>query len=163
MSSGELLPCSAEAITEELLGDAINLIEPQTIQEALKAVVYYFLDQFSCALGKVLQGFGFDVVFDEDPRVNLRVEQTDLCQLAKETTGQGFELFFFQRLRDEVRANLRRSPNVIQFSGLKDCVKQIVGAQRWCDRCRWMHGQIVSYLRTCLDQDSRKDCSLLIK
>jgi hypothetical protein len=95
--------------------------------------------------------------------VNLRVEQTDLCQLAKETTGQGFELFFFQRLRDEVRANLRHSPNVIQFSGLKDCVKQIVGAQRWCDRCRWMHGQIVSYLRTCLDQDSRKDCSLLIK
>ena len=47
--------------------------------------------------------------------------------------------------------------------GLKDCVKQIVGAQRWCGRCRWMHGQIVSYLRTCLDQDSRKDCSLLIK
>ena len=173
MSSGELLPCSAEAITEELLGDAINLIEPQTIQEVLKAVVYYFreeqeyssvsVDQFSCALGKVLQGFGFDVVFDEDPRVNLRVEQTDLCQLARETTGQGFELFFFQRLRDEVRANLRRSPNVIQFSGLKDCVKQIVGAQRWCGRCRWMHGQIVSYLRTCLDQDSRKDCSLLIK
>ena len=173
MSSGELLPCSAEAITEELLGDAINLIEPQTIQEALKAVVYYFreeqeyssvsVDQFSSALGKVLQGFGFDVVFDEDPRVNLRVERTDLCQLATETAGQGFELFFFQRLRDEVRANLRRSPNVIQFGGLKECVKQIVGAQRWCDRCRWMHGQIVSYLRTCLDQDSRKDCSLLIK
>ena len=62
-----------------------------------------------------------------------------------------------------MRANLRRSPNVIQFSGLKECVKQIVGAQRWCGRCRWMHGQIVSYLRTCLDQDSRKDCSLLIK
>ena len=45
MSSGELLPCSAEAITEELLGDAINLIEPQTIQEALKAVVYYFREE----------------------------------------------------------------------------------------------------------------------
>ena len=36
MSTGELLPCSAEAITEELLGDAIDLIEPQTIQEALE-------------------------------------------------------------------------------------------------------------------------------
>ncbi len=172
MSTGELLPCSAEAITEELLGDAINLIEPQTIQEALKAVVYYFreeheyssvsVDQFSCALGKVLKGFGFDVVFDEAPRVDLRVEQTDLRQLA-DKTSEGFELFFFQELRDEVQANLRRSPNVIQFSGLKDCVKRIVGAQRWCSRCRRMHGQIVSFLRTCLDQDSQKDCSLLIK
>ena len=74
MSTGELLPCSAEAVTAELLGDTLNLIEPHTIQEALKAVVYYFreeheetsvsVDQFSSALGKVLQGFGFDVVFD---------------------------------------------------------------------------------------------------
>ena len=79
MSTGELLPCSAEAVTAELLGDTLNLIEPHTIQEALKAVVYYFreeheetsvsVDQFSSALGKVLQGFGFDVVFDEDPQI----------------------------------------------------------------------------------------------
>ena len=39
MSSGELLPCSAEAITEELLGDAIDLIEPQNVQEERKAGV----------------------------------------------------------------------------------------------------------------------------
>ena len=110
----------------------------------------------------MLQGFGFDVVFDEAPRVDLRVEQTDLRQLA-DKTSEGFELFFFQQLRNEVQANLRRSPNVIQFSGLRDCVKRIVGAERWCSRCRRMHGQIVSFLRTCLDQDSQKDCSLLIK
>jgi len=173
MSTGELLPCSAEAITEELLGDAIDLIEPQTIQEVLKAVVHYFredlayssvsVDQFSCALGKVLQGFGFDVVFDEEPVMNLRIEQTDLCKLVSETSGQALELFFFQQLRNRVRANLRRSPNIIQFNGLRDCVKQLVGAERWCARCRRMHGQIVTYLRTCLDQDSRRDCSLLIR
>jgi len=173
MSTGELLPCSAEAITEELLGDAIELIEPQTIQEVLKAVVHYFredqsyssvsVDQFSSALGKVLQGFGFDVVFDEEPVVNLRIEQTDLCKLANETSDQGFELLFFQQLRKRVRANLRRSPNIIQFNGLRDCVKQLVGAERWCGRCRRMHGQIVTYLRTCLDHDSRRDCSLLIR
>ena len=173
MSTGELLPCSAEAITEELLGDAIDLIEPQTIQEVLKAVVHYFredlayssvsVDQFSCALGKVLQGFGFDVVFDEEPVINLRIEQTDLCKLVSETSSQALELFFFQQLRNRVRANLRRSPNIIQFNGLRDCVKQLVGAERWCGRCRRMHGQIVTYLRTCLDQDSRRDCSLLIR
>ena len=109
MSTGELLPCSAEAVTAELLGDTLNLIEPHTIQEALKAVVYYFreeheetsvsVDQFSSALGKVLQGFGFDVVFDEDPQINLRVEETDMARLARETSGQQYELFFFQRLR----------------------------------------------------------------
>ena len=173
MSTGELLPCSAEAITEELLGDAIELIDPHTIHEVLNAVVHYFredqayssvsVDQFSNALGKVLQGFGFDVVFDEEPFMNLRIEQTDLCKLANETSGLGFELFFFQQLRKRVRANLRRSPNIIQFNGLRDCVKQLVGAERWCGRCRRMHRQIVTYLRTCLDHDSRQDCSLLIR
>ena len=115
MSTGELLPCSAEAITEELLGETLSLIDPQTIQEALKAVVHYFreehlepsvsVDQFSSALGKVLQGFGFDVVFDEDPQINLRVEETDMARLARETSGQQYELFFFQRLRREVRSS----------------------------------------------------------
>jgi hypothetical protein len=38
-----------------------------------------------------------------------------------------------------------------------------VGAERWCDRCRWMHGQIVSYLRTCLEEDSRENCALVIR
>jgi len=173
MSTGELLPCSAEAITEELLGDAIDLIDPQIIHEVLKAVVHYFredqtyssvsVDQFSNALGKVLQGFGFDVVFDEEPVMDLRIEQTDLCKLANETSGQGLELFFFQQLRKRVRANLRRSPNIIQFNGLRNCVKQLVGAERWCGRCRRMHVQIVTYLRTCLDHDSQRNCSLLIR
>ena len=172
MPSGELWPCSAENITEELLGDSINLIEPQTIQEALKAIVHYFreeheyssvsVDEFSCALSKVLQGFGFDVVFDEDPRVHLHIEKTDLRKLATLANACG-ELSFFHQLRNEVRAILRRSPNIILCNGLRDCVKQIVGADRWCSRCRRMHRQIVSYLRTCLDQDSRRDCSLLIK
>ena len=172
MPSGELWPCSAENITEELLGDSINLIEPQTIQEALKAIVHYFreeheyssvaVDEFSCALSKVLQGFGFDVVFDEDPRVHLHIEKTDLRKLATLANACG-ELSFFQQLRKEVRTILRRSPHIIQCNGLRDCVKQIVGADRWCSRCRRMHRQIVSYLRTCLDQDSRRDCSLLIK
>ena len=173
MSTGELLPCSAEAVTAELLGDTLNLIEPHTIQEALKAVVYYFreeheetsisVDQFSSALGKVLQGFGFDVVFDEDPQIHLRVEETDMARLARETSGQQYELFFFQRLRLEVRSSLRKSPNLIQFNRTRECVKSIVGAERWCDRCRWMHGQIVSYLRTCLEEDSRENCALVIR
>ena len=172
MPSRELWPCSAENITEELLGDSINLIEPQTIHEALKAIVHYFreeheyssvsVDEFSCALSKVLQGFGFDVVFDEDPRVHLHIEKTDLRKLATLANACG-ELSFFQQLRKEVRVILRRSPNIIQCNGLRDCVKQIVGADRWCSRCRRMHRQIVSYLRTCLDQDSHRDCSLLIK
>ncbi|GIT78264.1 MAG: hypothetical protein Ct9H300mP32_6460 [Verrucomicrobiota bacterium] len=38
------------------------------------------VDKFSCALSKVLQGFGFDVVFDEDPRLHLHIEKTALAQ-----------------------------------------------------------------------------------
>ena len=159
MSTGELLPCSAEAVTAELLGDTLNLIEPHTIQEALKAVVYYFREehedtsvsvaQFSSALGKVLQGFGFDVVFDEDPQIHLRVEETDMARLARETSGQQYELFFFQRLRLEVRSSLRKSPNLIQFNRTRECVKRIVGAGRWCARCRCFWRCCYCFWRCC--------------
>ena len=171
MSTGELLPCSAEAVTAELLGDTLNLIEPHTIQEALKAVVYYFreeheetsvsVDQFSSALGKVLQGFGFDVVFDEDPQIDLRVEETDTARSPAKPPASSTSCFSSSWL--EVRSSLRKSPNPTQFNRTRECVKSIVGAERWCDRCRWMHGQIVSYLRTCLEEDSRENCALVIR
>ena len=86
-----------------------------------------------------------------------------MAKIARETTGQQYELFFFQRLRHEVRSSLRKSPNLIQFNGSRECVKRIVGAERWCNRCRWMHDQIVSYLRNCLEQDSRENCALVIR
>jgi len=33
-SQGELIPCSAESVTIEMIGDASSLIDPETVREA---------------------------------------------------------------------------------------------------------------------------------
>ena len=65
MNNGESVPCSAETLTIELLGDSAALVDPELIKHAAAAVLYYFktdLDQtivsvpdFSRALEKVLR------------------------------------------------------------------------------------------------------------
>ena len=39
-STGESIPCSAEVVTIELVGD--SKLDPQIVREAAAAVVYYF-------------------------------------------------------------------------------------------------------------------------
>jgi hypothetical protein len=89
------------------------------------------------------------------------VAETSLDELAAET-GDGGELLFFPRLREEMRQQLSQSPRLVRFNGLHDCVKRLVGARRWCDRCRAMSDQIVGYLRQCLDENHRADCALVV-
>jgi hypothetical protein len=78
-------------------------------------------------------------------------------------SGGGCELLFFPRLRDALRHQLQQEPQSVRFRGLRSCVKQLAGAQRWCARCRTLHEQIVDFLRNCLTAESaRKDCSLFV-
>ena len=102
MSTGELLPCSAEAVTAELPGTHLNLSSLTPSRRRSSRGHHFWeeheetsvsVDQFSSALGSAFVRVGFDVVFDEDPQINLRVEETDMARLARETSGQQYELF----------------------------------------------------------------------
>ena len=75
--------------------------------------------------------------------------ESDLFRLACES-GEGCELFFFPRLRAELRQQLQQGPRLLRFHGLRDCVKQLAGARRWSPRCQSLEGRIVAYLRECL-------------
>ena len=88
---------------------------------------------------------------------------TDLGRLARES-ADSLELFFFPRLRDELRAQLRQSPRVVRFRGLRGCVKQLAGARRWSHRCEQLQDQIVDYLRDCLTAEPEQtDCALVVE
>ena len=109
-SQGELIPCSAESVTIELIGDASSLLDPQTVREAAAAVVHYFkhdlgqhtvsVAEFSNALERALRCFGFEVTTTTLENGKAPVG-TDLRDVA--TSLDDFELCFFQRLRDELR------------------------------------------------------------
>ncbi len=169
-STGESFPCSAEVVTVELIGESAAEISPVLIQEAASAVVYYFkeelgrtsvsIPEFANALERVLNEFGFNVTtaeasFEQTPVVS------DLRMLL-DASGPGVELLFYQRLREELRNQLKARPETLRFAGLRDCVKSLVGAKRWSDRCEKVSDQIVSFLRASLSAETQELCCTLL-
>jgi hypothetical protein len=156
-SQGELIPCSAESVTIELIGDASSLLDPETVREAAAAVVHYFkydlgkhtvsVSEFSEALERALKCFGFEVSTSalENGRT---VTGADLREIA--SAAEDVELAFFAGLRREFNRLAAESGEMVQFWGLRGCVKQILGAKRWGRRCERFSDQIVDFLRECL-------------
>src|SRR4051812_39138629 len=68
---GESIPCSTEQVTLEIIGDAIALLDEQTIKQASAAVLHYFkaelgknsvtIAEFSSALEHALRSLGLNV------------------------------------------------------------------------------------------------------
>jgi len=185
LASGERVPFSAEAVSVELGGPGGESCDPELLRQATKAVFHYFqhelkrqtvtLVEFSAALEQVLRGFTLQAAAPPpaaQPTPHPTPAPTipapppgapaDLQQLVAEAGG--LELVFFGRLRDELRSQLRRSPRLLRFDGLRGCVKRLAGARRWSPRCRALQERIVEYLRACTAADhADRDCALVIR
>jgi hypothetical protein len=176
LASGDSVPCPVEDITVEVIGEAVKLLDEHVVQNAAEAVLHYFrveqgrtvvtLGEFTEVLETVLRRLGLDVRGDDPPdqaQEPRRVLETDLRLLASES-GKAFELVFFPRLREELKGKLGQAPQVVRFSGLRGCVKQLVGARRWSGRCQYLNDQIVDYLRTCLENERQESsCALVVQ
>jgi hypothetical protein len=173
LTNGESVPCSAEMITVEIAGNSEGLIDAEMLRHASASVFHYFktelqrhtvtVGEFALALEKVLRGFGLTLYADEPPPLANPVLEADLGLLARES-ADSLELFFFPRLRDALRTQLRQSPQMLRFRGLRGCVKQLARAQRWSHRCDRMQEQIVEYLRSCLTAEpEQKNCALVVE
>jgi hypothetical protein len=157
-ASGESIPYSADMMSEELAGDSLESFDPEVVQHAASAVFHYFkyelrrqtvtVGEFAGALENVLRGFAVTPEPVAQPRSKESVLESDLFGMAREA-GEG-ELFFFPRLRAQLRQQLQQGARVLRFRGLRGCVKQLLGARRWSPRCQALEGQIVTYLRQCL-------------
>ncbi len=179
LANGDSIPCSVEQVTVELIGDAADNLDPDLIRHAAAAVLHYFkheqgreyvsLNEFSEALEHVLQSFGLEVNHEPIKAAATNnngkqgnIVRSDLRKLAFDS-GKGFELNFFPCLRKEMEQQLVKAPNVICFTGLRSCVKQLVGARRWSGRCQALNDQIVDYLRECLTREPHGDCALVVQ
>lgn len=168
--SGEAIPCSAELITIELIGEAAAFIDPDIIRQVASAVLHYFkedlkkdvvsINEFSQALERVLRGLGFTVETEPESPERGAV-QLDLCKLAAESAG-GIELGFFPTLRGYLRQQIRDGSDTVAFEGLRACVKELAGAKRWTPRCQILSDQIVEYLRECFAAEASGDETRLV-
>ncbi len=168
-SGGEQVPCSAEWVTLELMGDKAELLDPELVENASAAVLHYFkhelnqqfvsVGEFAQALETVLRGLGLKVCSE---KYEPHVAESDLRTLAHDA-GKGCELFFFPTLREEMKRKLRQSPAVLRFRGLRGCVKQLSGSARWNRRCDKLNDQIVDYLRECWSsEEASESCALVV-
>lgn len=171
-AAGENIPCSVELVAIEMMGDAISMVDPDMIRNASAAVLHYFktelgrhsvsVGEFSLALERVLRGFGLNIKTEPEEDESIRIAESDLREVAA-GAGTNFELLFFPHLRREMRRQIEDGPHVVRFKNLQECVKQIIGAQRWSHRCQTLSDQIVEYLRTCLTAETKKDtCALVV-
>jgi hypothetical protein len=175
---GEQIPCSAEWVTLELMGEGAQLVDPEVVHHASAAVLHYFkhelgrqfvsVGEFAIALEKVLRRFGLSVYADHQPEpaanpAPLRVLESNLNDLASIAAREGFELVFFSQLRQELKSKLDQSPDLLRFHGLRDCVKQLAGTGRWNRRCQSLDDQIVDFLRCCWETEpARRSCALMV-
>ena len=161
LPNGDSIPCSAETVTIELIGEG-NALNPETIREAASAVVYYFTNdlsqtfvtvaEFSEVLSRVLTNLGHTVVTESGVRLPSGEPPTNLEGLLGEV-GSGFELGFYAELRREFHKIVEAGPSIVRFAGLRETVKALTGAKRWCARCDRVSDQIVDYLRECLSAE----------
>src|SRR5436309_2349696 len=165
LACGETVPFSAEDMSIEVCGDSAALFDSEFVRHAANAVFHYFkyelerqtvsVTEFAGALEKVLNGFAFRTLRGARRSSGPAVLESDLRPLA-EASGTNSELFFFPRLREELRRQLSHAPRVVRFSGLRGCVKCLTGARRWSGRCRKLEEQIIDYLRECLTAEPKK-------
>lgn len=173
LTNGESVPCSPEMISVELIGNTNGWLDPEVLRHAAASVFHYFkndlcresvtVGEFAGALEKVLRNLGFTIRSGNVEPRSREIVESDLGLMARESGGN-FELLFFPRLRNELREQLRHSPKILHFRGLRGCVKQLAGTQRWSVRCEKMREHIVEYLRQCLGAEPEPtDCALVVE
>lgn len=73
-------------------------------------------------------------------------ERVSLIKIAQEA-GFGYELAFFEILKDRLREMLQSGTDTIELEGLSECVKQLRSAKNWRQDCNGLRNEIVGFVR----------------
>jgi len=74
-------------------------------------------------------------------------ERLDLVDLVQEA-GAGYELAFFNRLRDRLQSLIGAGTTDVDLVGLALCVKKLRARKSWSRGCDALQEEIVSFVRT---------------
>ena len=94
----------------------------------------------------VLQGIGYSEI-GTHLVLGRPGERLDLSALAREA-GAGYELAFFNRLREQLRSLIGGGTTEVDVVGLAPCVKQLRDCERWSRSCEALQEEIVSFVRS---------------
>lgn len=171
-ADGDLIPCDAEEVTIELIGEAVQQLDPNLVRQAATAVLHYFrnereqevvtIREFTHALEEVLRNLGLTVLGGKSAGKSGKILEADLCDLI-EIDGSATELAFYGRLSREFGKLLSQSPSMVRLTGLRACVKHMIGARRWSKRCVESSDQIIIFLREFMNhRENGNGCALVV-
>jgi hypothetical protein len=87
--------------------------------------------------------------------------EISLYDLAAEA-GPGYELAFFQLLKERMRPILSRRASNVNVLGLQNCVRFLQSVKTWSRSCSELRSEIVDFLRAQLEKD-KPDVLLTIR
>jgi hypothetical protein len=153
-----MISCSRGHLAIELTLEGASRLDVELIRHVADGVLHYFREElgreavtvgeFAAAFSRVLRSFGLEMAGEPEVLPSMVVE-IDLAELAG-NEGRESELFFFPRVRQELRRRLADCPETLRLTGLRTCVKRLTGARRWTARCQELNDRIVDFLRSCV-------------
>ena len=101
------------------------------------------------AMRSALQAIGYSEVSIHFRTLNppFKLSLTELASQA----GPGYELAFFQLLREKIRPALNNQASNLQVYGLRPCVRQLQSAKTWNRSCSRLRNEIVDFVRAELE------------
>ncbi|MEO6054881.1 MAG: hypothetical protein ABIP97_12800 [Chthoniobacterales bacterium] len=110
------------------------------------------------AVKNVLQAIGYNDIsthfVPQPPPV--RISLNDLAHEA----GNGYELIFFNLLRERLREALESPAEEVQLMELQDCVKTLRSTKTWQRSCSGLRSEIVTFVHSELESLRRDNISL---
>lgn len=159
----------------EIAGKHGELPEKKIVREAILAVVHYIkcelkkevitTEEFSEMLETVLESFGYHVkaivkndIKEKQMPVTISV---NLDEIVSDSRNR-YELFFFEQLAKTMKESLEKRPGILYINGLQECVKKIVGVNKWNNKCRNLSDEIVYFARSQFEAYTDKKKSALV-
>jgi hypothetical protein len=117
------------------------------------------LEQLRAIVLSVLQAIGYaEVALSLDTLHPLF--ELSLSELAREA-GPGYELAFFQLLRERIEPALSHRASNLDIYGLQSCVRHLQAVKTWSRNCSQLRIEIVDFLRGQLERANLKTDFLL--
>ena len=112
------------------------------------------LEQLRDIVLSVLQAIGYaEVALSLDTLHPLF--ELSLSELAKEA-GPGYELAFFQLLKERIEPALSNRASNLDIYGLQSCVRHLQAVKTWSRNCSQLRIEIVDFLRAQLERAKLK-------
>ena len=138
-TDGSGVPASAHEFAVEIIGEAVGLLDEEVVKNAAHAVLHYFKEELHRTERDNRRVYG---------RIGRDAAQARLQYRLRAAKKEGAANHYFQspghrgsdrsrlraavfsRLRDRVRSGLGKSPVMLRFRGLRDCVKHLARARK---------------------------------